>query len=249
MVYSTRIRNLIPAAIAICLIAGMLSGPAYARELAPGLPAPEKEQQKSWRSFLKLRRGSNAEDGSTSGLAIEAKAEMRRGNFRSAERLYQRALKHQPNDENLNFELAEVLYRRDKPDAARQHVDIVIQNGSSRVEDAARLKLKMESKAGNHEHARAAAQSLAAWAEKSDDVLTAIENRLLASRISHENLNDASGTYYNLEKAKFLMDSADEETRAKVSEFEAEITRTRMGQPNPLPETVPSNMLKEPTIP
>ena len=205
-------------------------------ELLPGLPAPVSEPR-GWlpapeeaEKLIQEKRAERAKSREPESVNSRARAALERGNAVDAAAEYRRALRKDPKDEQLNLGMAKALFQLGELEESAQHANYVVGAGGAATPEAAQLLVTLESSRGRYPQAREAAQSWARWAEQNGQRIMAMDAWLLASRLSHMYLNDPSGTYYALEKARPLVSTTDAEAARRFTNYEAELQRKRMGK-------------------
>jgi hypothetical protein len=216
---------------AIALLAGCTVIHPQQPEIIPGLPAPCEPKPLGRLSTARLvpqslqRAPANAAEAAQSGeKALEI------GGVEKAAGRFKKGLRTEPKDEKLNLGMAKARWRGGDLDGAREHAQKVVDSGGSGVPEAAQLLVTLESQTSNFPQAREAARQWAKWSEDKDDPIMAMDAHLLASRISHQYLNDAGGAYYHLEKARMYVVPTNEQAATRFASYEAELQRQRMGR-------------------
>ena len=204
-------------------------------EILPGLPAPNAKPQGWIPNVGEMRKLHNdrvtAREERKQAHSIDARGRdaLNRGNAVEAVTEYRRGLRKEPENPQLHLGMASASYRMGDLDTAATHAGIVLKDGGPGVPEAAQLLVTLESSRGNYREAREAAQQWARWAEQEGQPVMAMDSWLLASRLSHMYLNDSSGTYYALEKARAHANPANTEAATRFHQYEADLQRTRLG--------------------
>lgn len=199
------------------VLSGCLGRPSQPVFMA--LPYPEAHQQSV---------PGTAGPVGNSDLTWRAHEEQNYGRKDSARRLYRRALRECPGDDEAKAGMARNLYDLGYYADASELTQQVMANGGCHTPYASQLEVAMQSGSGNYCEARDAAASLGAWAQKNHQPLQAVDSYLTASRISAYNLNDGPGTHRYLAAAKDAARGGDVEAHRRIADYERSLKRDCM---------------------
>jgi hypothetical protein len=243
-----RLRLFIVKCVILLFFSGSVSH-ITAKDLIPGLPDPDSntpgwlqrftsrqskvtetqtsgvkyvtvEPEKKTSFLEKLRGSKDKEDYKSAGREALSKNRIDEAYY-----IYRRALQDDPYDPEYHYGMGAVMAARGKRKEAAKYLNYAIQSGTDVVPDACQTMTNLQVGAQNYDAARDSAQSLGKWAEQKGNRLMAIDAWLLAARISNTYMHDKPGTFYNLEKAKSLLNAGDLEAAKRVHSFEDDLKK------------------------
>lgn len=200
-------------------------------DIAPGLPAPDSGLGFLPPPTMVLERVKTLQQQRAKGApSDEGWKALERGDLTQAAAQFQRALKANADDLDAHLGLAWTEFKLGNMKSAANHARPVMNGGGEAMPQAAQLIVTAEMRLQRYAQARSAAEEWAKWAQGNGQSIMAMDAYLLASRISHQYMNDSSATYYNLEKARALVNPADAQAAARFTNYERELQRLRMGK-------------------
>lgn len=206
-------------ALALATICIIITGCAGrpGRPMHMGLPVPESHREPL--------PGTVAGPSASPELKHRAAVALNNGQNDRARSLYQRAVKECPDDAEARLGLANALHRLGYHAPASEHAQWVMCHGGCHTPYAAQLEVTLQSTSGNYADARAAAVTLAQWADANRQPLQAVDGYLTASRISAYNLNDGPSTWKYLNLAKAQVRPGDEQAATRIANHERALKR------------------------